>query len=155
MKKVLFSLLAVMFIMASCGGPSAVEFNDAIVKEQSTMVSAMNKFYGSVESPEKIKTEGDSLIAKLDASINAIKNLKTPSGGEKFRDTAVEYFESIKSASSTIIEKASTLNENSTQEDLNAYMQVITTVVKDAEEKEDALKAVQKEFAKEKNIMIR
>ncbi|GAB6007928.1 LIC11966 family surface protein [Dysgonomonas reticulitermitis] len=158
MKKVLFSLVVVMLILTSCGA-DAVKFNDSIIKEQTSMFSAIEDYSNKLSqaatnnSFAEIKAVSDSLLTKLDKSIEVIKGLNTPSGGEKFKEAAIDYFESAKKII-TLGEKASSLGNEPTEEQATAFYEEYNNVVKDVTEKEAALLAVQKEFAKEKNMKL-
>lgn len=161
MKKVLFSLLAVMFVMASCGGADPVKFNDAIVNEQKALTTAANNFgvelgkAMATQSFDGLNVASDSLVAKMDKSIETIKGLSTPSGGEKFKEAAIDAFEFQKKQILSIKDKATTITPESSVEDVNSFIQLCNDIMTEAKTKEEALIATQKEFAKEKNIMIR
>lgn len=158
MKKVLFSLLTMMLILTSCGA-DAVKFNDTITKEQASMVTALHDYSDKLQQASSsnsfsdVKAAGDSLLIKLDKSIEAIKGLSTPSGGEKFKEAAIDYFESIKKVVS-IGEKASSLGNDPTEEQANAFYEEYSNVVKEVTEKENAVHTIQKEFAKEKGMKL-
>jgi len=159
MKKVLFSLLAVTFLLTSCG-PDAVKFNDSIVKEQTTMISALQDYGNKLSQASsnnsfgEVKTLGDSLLIKIDKSIEVIKGLSTPSGGEKFKESAVDYFESAKKMV-TLGDKAVALGEEPTQEESVAFFTEYGNIVKEVTDKENAFLAAQKEFAKDKKMELR
>ncbi|MFV0536663.1 MAG: hypothetical protein ACK5M3_04730 [Dysgonomonas sp.] len=158
MKKVLFSLLTMMLIFTSCGA-DAVKFNDTIVKEQVSLQAPFldycNKFGQAIatNSVADIKPLGDDLLKKIDANIEVIKGLSAPSGGEKFKDVAIEYFESAKKIV-TLQDQAGTLGDEPTEEQATAFTQEFNEVVKDMTEKEAAFHSAQKEFAKEKGMKL-
>jgi hypothetical protein len=156
MKKVLFSLVTVMLILTSCGA-DAVKFNDAIVKEQKALEVSVMEYNSKLQtmnvSPESFKELGDSLLMKIDKSIDVIKGLNTPSGGEKFKESTLVYFESAKQ----LVEmgnKAKSLGTEPTEEQAMAFMQEMTAMQNDMVGKENAFLAAQKEFAKEKNMKL-
>lgn len=159
MKKVLLSLVAVMFVLTSCG-PDVVKFNDSIIKEQAALEAPVMEYSNKLgqamatNSQADIKPLGDSLLARIDKSIEVIKGLSTPSGGEKFKEAAVDYFESAKGLV-TIGEKSSSLGTEPTQEQITAFTTEFTDLVKKMTEKENAFLAAQKEFAKEKNMQLK
>lgn len=160
MKKVLFSLLAVMFIMASCGGPSAVEFNDAIVTEQKKLYEAGIEFGKKLsdamtsQSYSNMGAVCDSIVAKIDEGTAVVKDLKTPSGGEKFKEATLDSFQSEKKQFLSIKDKLSKLNSESTTDDVNAFIQSFNEILVESNAKTEAFMTAQKEFAKEKGITL-
>ncbi|MDR1707007.1 MAG: hypothetical protein LBR46_03295 [Prevotella sp.] len=159
MKKVLFSLFVVMVTFASCG-TDAVKFNDTIVNEERSLEAPITEYSNKLgqamasNSYEGIKELGDSLLLKIDKSIEVIKNLKTPSGGEKFKETSIEYFESAKKIVA-LGNKAESLGSEPTEEQVTAFSEEYGNMIKEIAERTNAYLAVQKEFAKEKNMKLK
>lgn len=159
MKKVLFSLVAMVLFFTSCGA-DVVKFNDTIIKEQISMVAALQDYSNKLQQASSknsfsdVKSVGDSLLMKLDKSVEVIKGLNTPSGGEKFKEAAIDYFESAKKII-TVGEKASSLGNDPTQEQINAVYDEYNNILTEVTEKENAVRSTQQEFAKEKNIKLR
>lgn len=158
MKKVLFSLLTVMLILTSCGA-DAIKFNDTIVDQQRALEVPFTQYANKLgqaiatNTVADIKPLGDSLLAKIDKSIEVIKALDVPSGGEKFKETSIEYFESAKKIV-TLGNKAESLGSQPTEEQATAFFTELTDMAKQVSEKKDAFLAVQKEFAKEKGMKL-
>ncbi len=158
MKKVLFSLLTMMLILTSCGA-DAVKFNDTIVKEEKSLevplIAYSSKLGQSMSSNsyEGIKDLGDSLLLKIDKSIEVVKNLTAPSGGDKFKETSIEYLESIKKIV-TIGNKAESLGSEPTDEQVSALNEEYEQITKEITEKTNAYLTTQKEFAKEKGMKL-
>lgn len=158
MKKVLFSLVTVMLILTSCGA-DAVKFNDTIINEEKSLEAPITE-YGTklgqaiaTNTVADIKPLGDSLLAKIDKSIEVIKGLTAPSGGEKFKEASIEYFESAKKF---VIfgNKAESLGSEPTEEQATAFYEEFGKIEKEITEKTNAFLAAQKEFAKEKNMKL-
>lgn len=158
MKKVLFSLLTMMLILTSCGA-DAVKFNDTIVNEERSLEAPITAYSNKLgqsmtsNSYEGIKDLGDSLLLKIDKSIEVIKNLKAPSGGDKFKEISIEYFESAKKIV-TLGNKAESLGSEPTDEQVAAFNQEYENMTKEIAEKTNAYLAAQKEFAKEKGMKL-
>ena len=159
MKKVLFSLLTVMLVLTSCGA-DAVKFNDTIVEQEKALEAPIREYANKLgqaiatNTVADIKPLGDSLLAKIDKSIEVIKGLDVPSGGEKFKETSIEYFESAKKIV-TLGNKAESLGSQPTEEQATAFFTEFNEMVKQVSEKADAFLTVQKEFAKEKGMELR
>lgn len=158
MKKVLFSLFAVTLILTSCGA-DAVKFNDTIVKEQSALEAPFTEYVSKLgqaiatNTVADIKPLRDSLLAKIDKSIEDINALSTPSGGEKLKETAIVCFESYKKIIA-MGDKAASLGSEPAEEQITAFYTEYSNIEKEVTEKENTFLAVQKEFAKEKNMKL-
>ncbi|MDR1091975.1 MAG: hypothetical protein LBL79_12945 [Prevotella sp.] len=158
MKKTLFSLVTVMLILTSCGA-DAVKFNDTIVNEQEALEVTLTE-YGTklgqaieTNAVADIKPLGDSLLTKIDKSIDVIKALNTPSGGEKFKETAIIYFEFTKQIVK-LGDKAASIGNEPTEEQATAFSNEYNDIAKVIAEKGEAFRNIQKEFAKEKNMRL-
>lgn len=156
MKKLLFTILtASLVLLVSCGGPSAVEFNDSIVKEQTKLISTINTYstqFGvalSTNSFAELKAPADSLNAQIDRSVAAIKDMKTPSGGEKFKESTITYFESMK--------KMGEFSQINASDSVNGeeIMTKFQSILEEVTKNENAFLAAQKEFAKDKNMGLK
>ncbi len=158
MKKVLFSLFVVMVTFASCG-IDAVKFNDTIVNEQSALIAPFTEYTTKLgqaiatNTVADIKPLSDSLLTKVDKSIEIINALNTPSGGEKLKESAITYFESIKQIVN-LRDKAGSLGSEPTEEQIAAFYTEYSNIIKEVTDKENSFLAVQKEFAKEKNMKL-
>lgn len=156
MKKLLFAVFATSFLLMSCGGPSAVEFNDAIVNEEVKLSSYLEDIGTklgeaiSTSSEADIKSLSDSLISKVDQSVAFVNNLKTPSGGEKFKEAAIAYFESAKG-----VTELADMGSLDTPEAQQAFIDKYNSILENISEKNKAVSAAQQEFAKEKGMEVR
>lgn len=159
MKKVLFTLVALAVIMASCSGISAIDYNNKVIEVQTEIVKEADKFSKKVQTVMQtqdfaaIKVEADSSLAVIDTQINKLKDIKAPSGGEDFKEAAIKAFESYK----VIFEKgasASTFTENSTPEELNKFIEEFTKAVEASDALEDKAREAQKAFAEKNGIKV-
>lgn len=159
MRKVLFSLLAVVAIMTSCSGISALDYNNKVIEVQTAIVQEANKFNSKIQAAtaardfSTLKAEADSSIAVIDAQIAKLKEIDPPSGGEEFKEAAVKAFESYK----VIFEKgasAATFTEETTPEEINKFIKELTEAGQESDKLEDAARAAQKEFAEKNGIKV-
>ena len=159
MKKVFFSLLAVIAIMTSCGGINAVDYNNKVVEIQNNIVKEATRFSNEVQKVAQtrdfssIRVEADSSLAVIDAEVAKLKEMDAPSGGEEFKEAVIKAFESYKN----VFEKgaaASTFTESTTQEELIKYVNDFTAAVNESTELENQAKEAQKAFAEKHGITV-
>ncbi|WP_165025992.1 hypothetical protein [Dysgonomonas sp. ZJ279] len=161
MKKVLFSLVVAVAAFTSCSnGPSAIEFNDAIVNANAKIAQQQieydSKLTNAIESDSysALKVENDSALARVDREIAIIKEMGTAKGGEAFKESALTTFDAVRK----LIEvggKFSTLTENSTEEDFNKLIEEYNAQMNDYSTKVDAMGGIQAAFAKDQNYDLR
>ncbi len=160
MKKVLFSLMAIAIVMASCSGISAVDYNDKVIDVQKEIAKEAEKFGKEVQRAmttqkfENIKTAADSSLIVVDAQIAKLKDMEAPKGGEEFKDAAIKAFESYK----VIFEKgaaAATFTENTSQEEIAKFVQEFTAAATESDKLEKVARKAQKEFAEKNGIKVR
>ncbi|MGC4100973.1 hypothetical protein [Ferruginibacter sp.] len=83
---------AVLIMLVSCGAKNAQEFNNKLVGAQRSLMSEVNKAKtDSMDALAKLKHIQDITKTKL----KEINDLKTPEGGEGFKDAMVKDFEGI------------------------------------------------------------
>lgn len=160
MKKSFFFTAILMLVLASCGGPNPITFNDSIVNQEKELEVPLTEYINkamqeiSTGSYDKAKVLGDSMILKIDKSIEVIKVLDTPKNGEKFKEVAIQYFESAKELVS-FVNKAQSLGAEPTQEQYEAYYKEYEKIMKTVNDKTNDYMGAQKEFAKENNIILK
>lgn len=159
MKKVLFSLITLAFLVTSCG-PSVTVFNETIVKAHETALNAQNDFNTklqdavSADTYTSVKAAGDEAITKIDESITKVKDLGVPSGGEKLRDLSLEVFEMAKQLVNVGV-KFSALPEDASDDDKNKIIEEYSDLMDKASDKEDEMIKAQADFAAEKGITLK
>jgi len=159
MKKVLISLLAVTFILVSCGGPSPTAFNDALVKANTeisnvslTYQNELTKAIGS-ESFDNIIALTDTALAKIDAELTIVKGLEVPKGGDAFKAAAIKSYEGLRAVVETG-KKFSTLTAESTQEDFDSIESDYDSKLDEYSKSFDELSSAQMEYAKEAGYKV-
>lgn len=159
MKKVLFSLFALSLLIVSCGGPSPVKFNDALVKAN-TAIGDISATYQndltqaiSSESFENIAVLTDSALAKIDTELEVVKALEAPKGGETFKDAALKSYESFRALVETG-KKFSTLTKESTEEDFDKIEKEYGGQFDTYSKSFDELSKAQMDYAKEAGYKV-
>lgn len=159
MKKVLFSLLALTLVFASCGGPSPVAFNDALVKANTAIGDISNTYQNDLtqainsESFENIAVLTDSALAKIDAELEIVRALEVPKGGDEFKSAALKSYENFRA----LVEagkKFSTLTAESTQEDFEKIEKEYDGKFDEYSKSFDELSKAQMEYAKEAGYKV-
>ncbi|MFV0418600.1 MAG: hypothetical protein ACK5KT_07725 [Dysgonomonas sp.] len=159
MKKVLFSLLVLSLIIVSCGGPSPVKFNDALVKANTAIGNVGAAYQNdlsqaiSSESFENIAVVTDSALAKIDAELEIVKALEAPKGGETFKAAALKSYESLR----TVVEtsrKFAVLTKESTQEDFDKIEKEYDEKFDEYSKSFDELAKAQMDYAKEAGYKV-
>jgi len=160
MKKVLFSLLASVLVLASCGGPSPVAFNDAITKANTVITNVSSDYQDAIsksmdnEDYASIVAQTDSALIKIDAELAIVKALEVPKGGDAFKDTAVKTYESLRSMVETG-KKVSTLHSESSEADYNAIYKEYEVKMDEYSKLFGELAAAQMSYAKEAGYEVR
>lgn len=102
MNRKLFPLIVGIFVLASCGGPDPRKFNDAIVDMHDEVAQIQSDFDSKLQDAIETDSYGnlniaaDSALAKVDANIEKLKDIKVPKGGEKMVETTMALFQSVK-----------------------------------------------------------
>lgn len=154
MGKVLFSLLALMLFFISCGRPSSITFNDALVKANAAIsnisVSYQNSFAKAIESEsyEDITALTDSTLVKIDQGLDFVKALKVPEGGAVFKATALKSYENFRDLVETS-KKFATLTKESIPEDFDKIGEEYSDKFEEYSKSFDELIKVQMDYANE------
>lgn len=154
MKKVLFSLLVLSLLIVSCGGPSPVKFNDALVQANTAIGDVSMTYQNDLtqaidsESYESITAMTDSALAKIDAELEIVKVLEVPKGGDAFKAAALKSYESFRSLVETG-KKFATLTKESTQEDFEKIETEYDGKFDEYSKTFDELSKAQLDYAKE------
>ncbi|WP_029904664.1 hypothetical protein [Prevotella sp. 10(H)] len=160
MKKITLSLLAVLFVFASCGGPDAVKFNDAIAKANATITQVSVSYDSDLtsavntENYEAIAAKTDSALAKIDAEITIVKALDVPKGGADFKEAALKTYESLRG----VVEAGkgfASLTKDSAPEDVSKLQETYQAKVDEYSKSFESLTAAQLEYAKEAGYEVR
>ncbi len=159
MKKVLFSLLAVVLVLTSCGGVDPVKFNDAIANANVKIVTVSDAYQNELgkaleaDDYEVIAIQTDSALAKIDAEIAIVKALEVPKGGEAFKDAAIKSYESLRA----VVEagkKFSTLTKESSEEEFSILEKEYDAKSTEYSNSFDALAIAQAEYAKDAGYKV-
>ncbi|MDH6309260.1 hypothetical protein M2451_001831 [Dysgonomonas sp. PFB1-18] len=160
MKKVLFSLLASVLVLASCGGPSPVAFNDAITNANSVIMNVQSECQDAIAKSmenkdySSIVAQTDSALAKIDAELAVVKALEVPKGGDAFKEAAVKTYESLRSMVETG-KKFSALNSESSEDDYNKIYKEYEGKMEESSKLFDELATAQMNYAKEAGYEVR
>ena len=103
--KTIYTFLALLFIATvSCNSTpkmTALEYNDAIINEQTKIVEVILKFNSNdgtdMEAFDEVRKE---IIVQCDSSIAKVKALSDFDGNTEFRDAGIELFGFYKKISS-------------------------------------------------------
>ncbi len=159
--KTIYTFIALLLITTvSCNSTpkmTALEYNDAIINEQSKIVEVILKFNSNdgtdMQAFEDVRKE---IVTQCDSSIMKITALSDFDGSTEFRDAGIELFRFYKDISSNEYRQMLEILEKGdfTEEDLED----LTTIQKAIETKEapkDArFQSAQQAFAKDNNITI-
>ncbi|MBB4035962.1 copper chaperone CopZ/predicted small lipoprotein YifL [Dysgonomonas hofstadii] len=160
MKKVLFSLFAVMMVFASCGGPDPVKFNDALSKANTEITNVSTEYQDAIAKLiedtnfSAITAQTDSALAKINKEIDIVKALEAPKGGDAFKEAAIKTYEGLRSVVETG-KKFSSLTAESTDVDLENITNEYDAKIDEYSKLFDALVNAQAEYAKEAGYDVR
>jgi hypothetical protein len=159
MKKNLFYLLTVLFILSSCG-PDAVKFNDAIAKANAAITEVSVSYDGDLtnavnnEDFASIAAKTDSALAKIDAEITIVKALDVPKGGDKFKEAALKTYESLRG----VVEAGkglAALTKESAIEDMDKLQETYQAKVDEYSKSFEDLATAQMEYASEAGYQVK
>lgn len=159
MKRILFSLLTVLFVLTSCG-PDAVKFNDAIAKANVAITEVSVSYDGDLtnavnnEDFASIAAKTDSALAKIDAEITIVKALDVPKGGDKFKEAALKTYESLRG----VVEAGkgfATLTKESAIEDVNKLQETYQAKVDEYSKSFQELAVAQAQYAAEAGYQVK
>jgi len=159
MKKVLIPLVLALIAFVSCG-PDVTKYNDTVVALHTDVVNAQNDFDTKLqnaietESYADVKVAVDSALAKVDGDITKLKDLKVPSGGEAFHESALALFQSVRNTLDSGAKFAS-LNAESSEEAVNSVIDEYNSLSDKSSEAHDVMQKAQVEFAKAKGFDLR
>lgn len=159
MKKVLISLVIAIMAFASCG-PDATKYNDTVVALHTDIVNVQNDFDTKLgnaietDSYADIKVAVDSALAKANTDISKLQDLKVPSGGEAFHESAVALFQSVKNTLEAGAKFASLTSESS-EEEVNSIIDEYNALSDKSSEAHDVMQKAQIEFATAKGFELR
>lgn len=159
MKKLLLSLVIATMAMVSCG-PDVTKYNDTVVDLHTDVVNIQNDFDTKLQNAIEtdsygdIKVAVDSALIKIDAKIAKLNDLKVPSGGEAFQESALALFQSVRNTVDAGSKFAS-LNTESTEEAVNNVIDEYNSLSDKSSDAHDVMEKAQVEFAKAKGFDLR
>lgn len=105
MKKLFFPALVFLMALTACGGRSAFNFNQDIIRKEESLVKDLEateekvQEYVKNDQYDSIAIAGGRMEKLVDEKLKEIEKMHVPDakGAEAFKSAAVEYFEFIKS----------------------------------------------------------
>lgn len=159
--KTIYTFFAMLLIVTvSCNSTpkmTALEYNDAIINEQSKIVEIILKFNSNdgtdMNAIDDIRKE---IITQCDSSIIRITALSDFDGSTEFRDAGIELFRFYKEISTNEYRQMLDVLEKGdfTEEDLEELTTIQKTIETKEAPKDARFQSAQQEFAKSNNIMI-
>ena len=134
-----------------------VEYNDAIIGEQTKITKAMiemaNYFAPDIEKSELLRKE---LVKQCDASIAALKKLPAYEGDTKFRDAGVNLFQFYKEISAKEYKEMIDIlrKENIQTSDIDRLTVLEEQISKREQPLDEAFQKAQEAFAKKHNLSL-
>lgn len=159
MKKILFSFLAVLLVLTSCG-PDPVKFNNTITKANATITEISVSYDSDLSNAVSngnfaaIAAKTDSALAKIDAEITIVKALDIPKGGDKFKEAALKTYESLRG----VVEAGkgfATLTQESAIEDVTKLQETYQAKVDEYSKSFQDLATAQMEYAAEAGYQVK
>lgn len=159
--KILFPFLALLLLVnVSCNTTpkmTALEYNDAIINEQTDIASVMIKFGEVIESSiEQADILRKEIVSQCDSSLKTMNDLPEFDGNSEFKNAGIALFSFYKEISAKeyrqildVLEKEE-IKDNDLQE-----LQNIQTSIETREAKLDSrFQAAQRDFAQKNKITI-
>ncbi len=159
--KIIYPFLALLLLLnVSCSTAptmSALDYNDAIINEQSSIANVMMKFGDVIEtSIDQAEILRKEIISQCDSSLNKLKDLPKLDGSTEFNNAGIALFNFYKDISGKEyrqildILKKEEIDDNDLEE-----LQNIQGIIETKEAKFDnRFQSAQKEFARKNNITI-
>jgi len=159
MRKIQVSLLIISLLLVSCDKKEVIAYNDSIVECQEVVVREYVSFNQKLATStpslsfDSIGPEAEKAVKIIETEISKISNLTSPENGEKFKESAVELFQSIKLLIN-IGSEFSILNEHSPQDSVNMMIERYNKQSEDYKFKNSEMLKVQQNYANDKGINI-
>jgi NAD-dependent aldehyde dehydrogenases len=148
-----------LFSLTSCNNNRIAEFNQAIVSSRAHTVSVHSNFEYKLKtamwanSYSDFEKEVDISLAKIDMDIEAVKYLKVPEGGERYKETALIAFDAAKDAIEAA-RKITKITDSLSAEEKNAILERYNEILEKYNEKDNDLVQAQSEFARAKGLKM-
>jgi hypothetical protein len=147
-------LLAIVFFSCSNG---ALQFNNKLVEIQKQVEPKFTAFGNKMEAIgdssnfKDLKSDAVSLISFIDTKTNEMMELKTPKGGEDFKNSLIDQFKFVKN----IAQKCIILGNDTTSAEtkMSIGMEFMNSE-KEANELENKTIKAQKDFADKNGFKI-
>ncbi|MEI7471580.1 MAG: hypothetical protein WCJ85_04935 [Chitinophagaceae bacterium] len=150
----LFLLLSLFFISCSNG---ALQYNNKLVDIQKQVEPRFTAFGNKMEAIgdssnfKDLEKEASSLIVFIDEKTNQMMELKTPKGGEEFRNSLIDQFKFVKNIAKKCIILG---NDTTSVETKMAIGLEFMNSEKEATELEDKTFKAQQSFAEKNGFKI-
>lgn len=160
--KTLFTLLTLSFVLLQSCKPektmTAIEYNDAIIGEQSKIIQLTLDLVKSIET-DLDKSEEIRLrtVVQCDSSIAVINRIESFEGGEALKSSALDMIQFYKDVYSNEFKTMIVLlrkGEDITPEDINTFTKINEEVTQREQALQLTFNNAQSEFAKKNNIAI-
>ncbi len=159
MKKLFLFMCAFCLLFAACDKRQEIAYNDSIVESQQVVVDEYIRFNLQLShaiptlSFDSIRIQADRSMSVIEQEIAKIDTLQTPENGEKFRESAITLFQSIKELVNAGGEFV-VLTEKSPQDSVNMLIEKYNEKSEDYKFKNSEIQKVQQNYAQEKKIQI-
>ena len=158
---IISSLFAVFF--AACGPTTedAINFNDAVIAEQKTVLDKENHLINTIANnqQDQIKLVQQELLDQIDKSIKTVEELKGHSKFDEFKDATIKLFviykEVVANDYSEIIKIAMLPDEEYTQEADDKMNEISGQIDSKLEKALTDFGKAQEKFAQELNFTLR
>jgi len=160
--KTLFTLLTLSFVLLQSCKPektmTAIEFNDAIIAEQSKIIQLTLDFAKTMETDlDKCEEIRLQTIVQCDSSIAAIGRIESFEGGEALKSSAldmIQFYKDIYSNEFKTMIEILKKGENITPEDIESLTKINEEITKREQVLDATFNNAQTEFAKKNNLNI-
>lgn len=160
MKTIYTFLVLLLLLNVSCDTTpkmTALEFNDAIINEQTDIVKVMLEFSSTIETNiEEADNVRKQIISQCDSSLMKISALQDIEGGIEFKNAGIALFNFYKDMSKSEYHKILEIleKENINDEDLDELTKIQTTIESKEKQVDTRFQAAQTNFAKLNNLKI-
>jgi hypothetical protein len=161
MKRAIFCLSFVFFLLAGCTSPNIMKLNDTIVKANEDLRVASEVFNKKFEGVADhnyttLEPERQKMVSLIDQKLSEVSALKADMpGGEDFRNAFEDYYKFEKDIYNTEFKSICELTGNGDEDKLTE----IATEMKVKTSKEDAMEqnihTQQENFAKKNNLKLK
>lgn len=160
MRKIIFNITVLIFLLTGCSSQNVLKLNDAIVKANDELrigSEGFNKQFEAVTNNNYTVLESERLkmVSLIDQKVKEVAAIKADMPeGEEFKNAFIDYYKFEKDIYESDLKKICLITGEGDTEKLSEITVQMSTKAKKEEAMEKNIHAEQERFAKKNNIKL-